>query len=278
MCRGHARSRNNKKQDLDCPCWCPRSHVPRTLALIRFYVVDPCILWGAGFSGISTFWWLAIVLNICLISMQTPGLQSGGSCLLFPADTQAPPVPPLNCRKVRLIRLSPAAIQQSDSRSGYDCHRERIAKSHGDNSLRSPFKIAKLPTPLEVSLLLPRPLTSETLNPVICGKSAVPSAQEKPMVLCATRWIRGRPGCLILNWEGRETVWMSSRHGSKNGVETRKGKGKLMLPARHNQRDGGCDLVSKREVVWHNFHCGILLYSRHCVSPSQHPVPHHLTR
>jgi hypothetical protein len=44
---------------------------------------------------------------------------------------------------------------------------------------------------------------------------------------------------------------MSSRQDSKNGVGVRKDKVKLVLSARHSQRDSEDDLRSDREVI----HC-----------------------
>jgi hypothetical protein len=50
---------------------------------------------------------------------------------------------------------------------------------------------------------------------------------------------------------------MSSRHDS-NGVGIRKGKGRLMLRARHNQRDGEGDLGSRCEAGDYQSQLGVV--------------------
>ena len=50
--------------------------------------------------------------------------------------------------------------------------------------------------------------------------------------------------------KGRESLWMSSKQVSKNGVGVRKGKVKLVLWARHSQRDSEDDFRSDCKVIY----------------------------
>ena len=129
-----------------------------------------------------------------------------------------------------------------------------------------PLPITNLQTPPVLSLSHSSPLTLETLNPVIYGKSAVSSAREKSMVWYSTGWIGSRSGCLNLNWEERESSWMSSMHDSKNRVGTGAGmcKGKLVLWVRRSQRNGEADLKSKREPRDHQCQQISLSASQRC--------------